>query len=349
MGVVANYFVENAYHTDKCLVNPETNELIERLPSTAITLLKNGTLNRWLEFYVGGENSNNYIKLASTATNVLLDEAPDKILALLMEREGSFVDKDTRCFHKYLKSTYAKLKDHPEFIDILNIKSGFCSKFDYHGMIEYIDDLIVYTELLQDRKLPNFYSDDEIINIIQKMPMRSDILDLPIDGNGMNILLKFAEVVPNENNQENYNNAIKKLRTLEKLNLNQKDFMGISFFEKAMNSGNENLLKFICDYGKRIEYEPVLDVAFNKMSDSCKKIAKETDVRFVDIEEAIRCRSLEALDKLQFQLKSPFMNFSNLNKLMQKLLNDDSLNNENIAFRNKALDFFATYINKNVD
>ena len=117
------------------------------------------------------------------------------------------------------------------------------------------------------------------------------------------LILQIADIMPEET--EEYKNMIEKLKKYTSINYNVADSFGISFLEKVINSENTMLLDIIKD--KNLTYTPELDYAFfNIQDDEFREKVKELNLKFPDIEQAVKISSKEAIRQLKKQFDSPF-------------------------------------------
>ena len=132
------------------------------------------------------------------------------------------------------------------------------------------------------------------------------IYNKPIDNYGSPFIHAFAEVLPNEQNQKDYQKALQILRSTPKIDYNLRDAMGTSFLEKILNSENEQLLDVVKDF--EFTYTPEIDYVYRNISTPEFKelVDKNVKVKFIDLEESIKFENKEAVDKTISCLKSPF-------------------------------------------
>lgn len=138
-----------------------------------------------------------------------------------------------------------------------------------------------------------------------------------LKGNDSPIICKVADLFMTEQNKDDYMKMIETLKKLPNIDYNQSDIMGIPFIEKVLNSENELLFDIVKN--KEFEYYPILDKVFERISgEEFKEKAAKLNIKFPDIEEAVRVSSIEALDALAEQFKSPFFNKKYAKKLMHQ-------------------------------
>ena len=102
---------------------------------------------------------------------------------------------------------------------------------------------------------------------------------------------------------------ISALKELTHIDYNQKDTNGISILEKIMNSENIQFLELLRNH--QINYTPELDFTYkNIQNQTFKNKLTELNIRFPDIENAIRLNSVSDLMAAIEQFKSPLMNAS---------------------------------------
>lgn len=128
-----------------------------------------------------------------------------------------------------------------------------------------------------------------------------------------------------------------KLKSADKfMDYNLKDENGITPLEIILNSEDKELLELLKD--KSFVYYPELDYVYDGITNpEFKSEAGKLNLKFNDIEEAIRLSSREAIDKLEPQFKSRFFN-ENISK---------SIFEQAYKMEDKTVKayFFAKYIN----
>ena len=135
-----------------------------------------------------------------------------------------------------------------------------------------------------------------------------------------NIISAIADIVPTNENKDNYSKMISALKELTHIDYNQKDTNGISILEKIMNSENIQFLELLKNH--QINYTPELDITYkNIQNQNFKNKLKELNIRFPDIENAIRLNSVSGLMAAIEQFKSPLMNASS-KEYFQKILSN---------------------------
>lgn len=120
------------------------------------------------------------------------------------------------------------------------------------------------------------------------------------------------------------------------MDYNLKDENGITPLEIILNSEDKELLELLKD--KSLVYYPELDYVYDGIiNPGFKSEAGKLNLKFKDIEEAIRLSSREAIDKLEPQFKSRFFN-ENISK---------SIFEQAYKMEDKTVKayFFAKYIN----
>lgn len=133
---------------------------------------------------------------------------------------------------------------------------------------------------------------------------------------GSSLICKIADIQFTKENQAEYLEMIKLLKAMPNIDYNKQDAIGIPFVEKVMHAENPFLLDLI--QGKTFDYYPVLDKAYERISneDFKKLVDENVNFRFRDIEEACRLNSTKALDKLEPQFKSPLFNDRNQKEIL---------------------------------
>lgn len=211
---------------------------------------------------------------------------------------------------------------------------------------DFIEKVIKLSEenLLENKFDTNnlLFNDEKILDTIimlkkeQPAVFTSIISELRDKYPDVSLLHLFADVVPTEENLAKYNKALYILKS-KNIDYNSKDGMKISFVEKIMNTENERLLELI--EGKDIEYEPMLDFAYERISDPVfKDKVKNLNFVFTDLEEAIRVKSTKSFARIIKQIKSPLCS----KKYKEKLINDVLAINNNKIRNEMILNIFKT-------
>ena len=91
-----------------------------------------------------------------------------------------------------------------------------------------------------------------------------------IDTEGNSLLTKFFDVIPTNNNLEEYEKVIDILKNTKNINYNQRDNFGIPILEKILNSENSQALELVKDF--EFDYSPELDYAFENITDEIFKL-----------------------------------------------------------------------------
>lgn len=69
-----------------------------------------------------------------------------------------------------------------------------------------------------------------------------------IDTEGNSLLTKFFDVIPTNNNLEEYEKVIDILKNTKNINYNQRDSFGITVLEKILNQENSDALDIVSDF-----------------------------------------------------------------------------------------------------
>lgn len=119
-------------------------------------------------------------------------------------------------------------------------------------------------------------------------------------------ICQIADIVKTGENAELYDKMIERLKELPHISYNKTDVLGIPFIEKVLHSENEQLLEVVKN--KDFGWYPLLDKAYERIiSDDFREKAKTLNIKFPDVVKACELSSLDALELLEPQFKSPFM------------------------------------------
>ena len=175
-----------------------------------------------------------------------------------------------------------------------------------------------FIKLLKNHDIKHYYSNSECFNY--KMPNSNDTL-----------LSKFFDIVPTEENKNDYNKVIKILKNMKDVDYNQMDSNGVSILEKIINSENVETLDLVKD--KTLGYSNAIDYAYaNIKNEEFKHKVKQLNINFPNIKEAIILNSNQRLKEILPELQSPLCK---INAILAEVL--DVTNFENVR---NAVDFF---------
>lgn len=159
-----------------------------------------------------------------------------------------------------------------------------------------------------------------------------DCFNYKINEQGDTLLTKFFDIIPDETNQNEYNQILDKMKNMKGIIYNQKDSFGISVLEKILNAENFAALEIVKDY--KFPYSEELDDACNNIADkNFKNKALNLNFSFPQIENVLSKGGY--LDKVLQKLSaSPFFN-ANKDKLSKEIL--EYTDNWNKSYRSEFL------------
>lgn len=166
--------------------------------------------------------------------------------------------------------------------------------------------IFALTTLLKKKKT----NTSEFLAILQDKAIRNDLydgscFDYKIDEKGNSLLTKFFDIIPNKDNQSEYNKIIEILSNVKNINYNQRDEHGISILEKILNAENLQGLKLVKDF--EFPYRQELDSAYEFIIDEqVKRYARMLNIKFTHQIEALKKESPAALDAAIEEMHSPF-------------------------------------------
>ena len=220
----------------------------------------------------------------------------------------------------------AKQKDEQNFMDIID----YYNVNDLYGPKKFLD-------ILQNKAIIQNFSNGECFNY-----------KLQEDSNDT-LLTKFFDIVPTEENKKDYDKIIKIIKNTENINYNQVDSNGISVIEKIINSENLENLDLVNDF--EFNYSRDIDFAYENIKDpKFRRKVKNLNIKFPNIEEAIKINSQKALQAVLPELKSPFCNITMiLNDLLTEIpyghfryaidfLRENDINVSHIEFQGQRYD-----------
>ena len=144
-----------------------------------------------------------------------------------------------------------------------------------------------------------------------------DCFNYKINEQGDTLLTRFFDIIPDADNQNEYNQILDKMKNMKGIIYNQKDSFGISVLEKILNAENFAALELVKDY--KFPYSEELDDACNNIADkNFKNKALNLNFSFPQIENVLSEGGY--LDKVLQKLSaSPFFN-ANKEKLSKEIL-----------------------------
>lgn len=159
-----------------------------------------------------------------------------------------------------------------------------------------------------------------------------DCFNYKINEQGDTLLTKFFDIIPDETNQNEYNQILDKMKNMKGIIYNQKDGFGISVLEKILNAENFAALEIVKDY--KFPYSEELDDACNNIADkNFKNKALNLNFSFPQIENVLSKGGY--LDKVLQKLSaSPFFN-ANKDKLSKEII--EYTDNWNKSYRSEFL------------
>ena len=144
-----------------------------------------------------------------------------------------------------------------------------------------------------------------------------DCFNYKINEQGDTLLTRFFDIIPDADNQNEYNQILDKMKNMKGIIYNQKDSFGISVLEKILNAENFAALELVKDY--MFPYSEELDDACSNIADkNFKNKALNLNFSFPQIENVLSEGGY--LDKVLQKLSaSPFFN-ANKDKLSKEIL-----------------------------
>lgn len=169
----------------------------------------------------------------------------------------------------------------------------------------------------KDRDLHDTKTFLDIMNedIIKKNFTNGDFFNYKLSRDGDSLLTKFFDIVPDENNREQYNQILQSMKNMRGIIYNQEDSYGISVLEKILNSENSAGLELVKDYV--FPYSEEIDWAYNNISnEDFKTRAKNLKIDFKP--EAKRVLNWSATIPLAEKIiTSPFFKKEDLDWMMR--------------------------------
>ena len=218
----------------------------------------------------------------------------------------------------------AQQRDRQNFMDTME-------RFDVENLYEPKNILAI----LNDENIKSNYSTEECFNYKLN------------DENTDTLLTKFFDIVPTEENQNDYDKIIETLKNAKKIDYNQVDSNGISIIEKIINSENPKALELVRDF--EFNYTKGMDFAYNNIVElKFKRKVKRLNVKFPNIREAARINSNKALQAILPEFASPFCNVS---KVMDGIFGTIDLSNyySTLAFLEKnGIDTSSVTVRQNI-
>lgn len=187
-------------------------------------------------------------------------------------------------------------------------------KDNWHGVIQNMtkeiqdEDFGRFSRTVRKYNINELDSTKNILNILKDPVIKNefsngDCFNYEIEG--QTLLHAFLDTIPLEENQKDYEQIRYIMKGMKHINYNQIDGNGISALEKILNSENHQTLELVRNF--EFEYLRELDYAYENIQDeNFKRKAKNLNVKFPHIFEALKHESPDALDAAFEELKSPF-------------------------------------------
>ena len=185
-------------------------------------------------------------------------------------------------------------------------------------------------EVFETAKNINLFKAEEMYSFIKQLQSKGKLtamhFSIPVDEDGNTLLMYIADIPCDAENEYEYEQIIKTLKSIPDIDYEQQDKFGITFLEKVINSENFELLNLMKN--KKMTYNPMLDFAYNGVQNQdFKEELKKIKLKFPELEEAVKLNSTGAFEKVKAQLHSPFCNSK---KEIEYLL-DIATENKNFA------------------
>lgn len=216
-------------------------------------------------------------------------------------------------------------------------------KDNWHGVIQNMtkeiqdEDYGRFSRTIRKYNINELDNTKNILNILKDPVIKNefsngDCFNYKINEQGDTLLTKFFDIIPDETNQNEYNQILDKMKNMKGIIYNQKDSFGISVLEKILNAENFAALEIVKDY--KFPYSEELDDACNNIADkNFKNKALNLNFSFPQIENVLSKGGY--LDKVLQKLSaSPFFN-ANKDKLSKEIL--EYTDNWNKSYRSEFL------------
>ena len=262
-------------------------------------------------------NPDAYNKLFKKHPDVLIERYKYRDLIRFLVREHK------ESLEEFLGILKANPKSAEKYLDKIDIKY-----ITHYQDPEYIKPFILEILKIASKKknLMNIKNMEKLVNhAIELIGVEYNPFNEPFDERGESLLFNILDIKASDKKTEE---SIKKLfgkiksyqlwiECFKSIDFNQKDSLGFDFLTKALFFENEHALYFwretkYLDHNVA-NYNPDYDMALEscKNEDFKKYAYRCIDMRFPDLEEAVRLQSMEAIKKLQSQLDSPFYTVTN--------------------------------------
>ncbi len=154
-----------------------------------------------------------------------------------------------------------------------------------------------------------------------------------------NNISKIIGFVINEANADESKAIIAELKKLPEIDYNKMDKNDISVVENIMNAENFDLLELL--KGKSLDYSPELDFTYNRIENKDFKVqVDELNFEFKNLENAVRVKSIKAIEQLRKNFSSPLFKKDYNGKKLYELLTKTSDSN----FRSEFIKKYGKYI-----
>ena len=212
-------------------------------------------------------------------------------------------------FAEFLEIMKSYPKEAEEYYNRISEKAYY-----YNG--SFIFELI--KNISERKNLMNAEDMESVVNMIGEIHTpRFEALTMPFNSDGDSLLFKILDIkATDKKSNEALDRIFKKLSQInfsysygKNINLDTQDGLGFSFLEKSIFFENERGVKLWRDSSPlgRVYYTPNLDFAVKSCENSDFKnyVLRVLDCKFIDLYEAVKLCSLEAIKKIESQFESP--------------------------------------------
>ena len=263
--------------------------------------------------------------IPATPVQVILCGTISSLIGLI-GATGYIYNKNRGNDYEYNLQVGKKIKDSmfgkKELVSPLSKKYSI-KKYDDINRIKDVAEVAVqrdeqhFMDIIDHYNINDLYEPKNILDILQNRAIKQNYSNGESfnyklqDGSNDTLLTKFFDIVPTEENKKDYDKVVEIIKNTENIDYNQIDSNGISLIEKIMNSENFETLNLVKDF--EFNYSREMDFAYENISNpKFKRRIKNLNVKFPNIEEAIRLQSENALIAAVPEFKSPFCNVTQI-------------------------------------
>ena len=202
---------------------------------------------------------------------------------------------------------YIDNKINPNFVDYAISHPDKTKALRYNLAKEI--GLKSFNEIVKEAEATNLFEAKNMIKLLKELKENDELSNSVLQrkiNNWDSLLFQIADVARTQASANEYEEMISILKNIKGIIYNSKDKNGISFLEKVINAENFQLLDLIKSSAYKIEYDPMLEYAYNGVRNKDFTDAlKEIKMVFPLLEQTAHKGSIKAFEKAEHELNSP--------------------------------------------